>query len=542
PSRITSFGTRCIDLYTGEDVWYLDGINIAFAQTLNVDNPNEHGVIPFLWSTRGSTWDMYDPWTGNHILTIENVTTGWTTFGSNGEILNYNLNAATDTLTLWNSTKAIQPVVVGFNWFNPNLGSVLDGRKGIEWTVNIPDVPGSPSIKDMGEGYILANVWDTSVHPQIWRQVAYDVDAITKDANGNYPTSINHLWLKDREIFNTLVKPRQISEGVYAQFSADELQFHGYDIKTGNELWVTDPLPSGWDYFTYTWLMAYGNLYATGYGGKFYAWDGKTGDLLWEYDMGNSGVETPTGTYPVYNGFTVADGKIFFCNDEHSADAVLFRGGKLHVIDAFTGEPVWNIAGWLKNPAISDGIATSINAMDLQIYTFGKGTTATTVTAPKTEIMQGQKIVIEGTITDQSPGQPGTPAISDEDMAAWMEYLHMQKSLPSNAKGVELSLDVIDANGNFRNIGTAVSDIAGKFSLVWEPDIPGQYTVIATFAGSESYGSSFDQTTFYVEEVPQPTPSPEPTPAPQTETYILGSTIAILAGLIIAIFLLLKRK
>ena len=29
-------------------------------------------------------------------------------------------------------------------------------------------------------------------------------------------------------------------------------------------------------------------------------------------------------------------------------------------------------------------------------------------------------------------------------MGAWMEYLHMQKPIPSNAKGVDVSIDVID--------------------------------------------------------------------------------------------------
>jgi hypothetical protein len=150
--------------------------------------------------------------------------------------------------------------------------------------------------------------------------------------------------------------------------------------------------------------------------------------------------------------------------------------------------------------------------------------------------------VIEGTITDQSPAQPGTAAISDDDMSAWMEYLHMQKPIPANAKGVDVSLDVIDANGNFRSIGTATSDMSGVYSFVWQPDIPGQYTVIATFAGSESYGSSYAQTSFYCEEAPQPTPPPEPTPAPMTDTYLAGSTIAIIAAIAIAVFLLLRKK
>ena len=178
----------------------------------------------------------------------------------------------------------------------------------------------------------------------------------------------------------------------------------------------------------------------------------------------------------------------------------------------------------------------------MRAYAFGKGPSMTSVEAPKVEIMQGQKIVIEGTVTDQTPTSKDTPAISDDDMGSWMAYMHMNKPMPADAIGVDVTLDVIDANGNFRNIGTATSDVSGVYNLVWEPDIPGKYTIVATFAGSESYDSSFAQTSIYVKETPEATPPPEPTPAPMTDTYLAGSTIAIIAAIGIAVFLLLRKK
>ena len=61
-------------------------------------------------------------------------------------------------------------------------------------------------------------------------------------------------------------------------------------------------------------------------------------------------------------------------------------------------------------------------------------------------------------------------------------------------------MNVVDANGNFREIGTAVSN-DGFFSLNWKPDIPGQYTVYASFAGSNSYyGSIIAITSFSVDQ------------------------------------------
>ena len=154
----------------------------------------------------------------------------------------------------------------------------------------------------------------------------------------------------------------------------------------------------------------------------------------------------------------------------------------------------------------------------------------------------GESVVITGTVTDQTPAQKDTAAISDESMGLWMEYLHQQKEFPTSATGVELMIDVVDANGNFRNIGTVTSDTAGKYSLVWQPDIPGEYTVLATFAGSNSYGSSFDTTTMFVAEPLVPEPTPTPTPAPMTDTYIAGSSIAIIAAIAVVAFLLLRKK
>jgi len=171
------------------------------------------------------------------------------------------------------------------------------------------------------------------------------------------------------------------------------------------------------------------------------------------------------------------------------------------------------------------------------MYVFGKGPSATTVTAPKIAITLGQSVMIEGTVTDQSTGQPDTACIADEDMAEWMEYLHLQEPMPA----VEVSLDVIDSNGNYRNIGTATSDMTGTFAMMWEPDIPGQYTVIATFAGSESYGSSYAQTYMGVVDAPDPTAAPEATPAPMTDTYVLGMGVAAIAAIVVIGLLILMK-
>ena len=564
-----AFGTQCLDLYTGEEIWYLNNTNIAFAQTMAFDSGNEHGMLSYLWSTSGTsannTWLAYDAFTGRQVLTVTNITAGTTRFGPNGELLSYTLNGANNWLCMWNSTKAIFGAAgVSIDYWSPPYGAVIDGRRGIEWNVSIPDVPGSQSILMIGEGYLLARYADTSVYPNLYEEMGYDIGSIKAGT-----TSINQLWIVNRtDIWHSSPKISQISDGVYVFYSQDKLQFHGYDIKTGKELWVTDPISTnGWAYFTYTYYMAYGNLYACGYDGVVYCFNGKTGKLIWSYYAGNAGTETPYGTWPFYEGMVIADGKVYAVNTEHSPDSVMWRGGKLHVIDAYTGEGLWNISGWLKNPAISDGIATAVNGLDLQIYTLGKGPSATTVTASPKVSVHGNSVLIEGTVTDQSPGQKGTPAISDVSMGAWMEYLHMQKPIPTNATGVTATLTAIDPNGNTQEIGNATSDMYGNFGMPWTPPVPGLYQIIANFAGTNSYGSSSASTYLTVgpaaatpaptstptstptapTATPTPTASPSPAPQPEagpsTDMYIIAAAaVVIIAVVAVAAVILRKRK
>jgi hypothetical protein len=111
--------------------------------------------------------------------------------------------------------------------------------------------------------------------------------------------------------------------------------------------------------------------------------------------------------------------------------------------------------------------------------------------------------------------------------------------------GVAVVVSVLDPNGNCYDVGNATSDASGMFTMSFVPPVPGDYTVIATFAGSESYYGSFAQTAITVEEAPAAIAPPTPTPPPMTDTYVLG----VGAGAIIAIvvvglllFLMLRKR
>jgi hypothetical protein len=124
-----------------------------------------------------------------------------------------------------------------------------------------------------------------------------------------------------------------------------------------------------------------------------------------------------------------------------------------------------------------------------------------------------------------------------------MDYLFHQRPVPSNAKGVEVTLDAIDPNNNYINIGTVTSDSSGNYGCLWKPEVPGTYHIIATFAGSAAYGPSYSETYMSVGEAP-PTPAePQPLPAQQpVDMYILYATVAIIAAVAIVGLLLLRKK
>ena len=116
-----------------------------------------------------------------------------------------------------------------------------------------------------------------------------------------------------------------------------------------------------------------------------------------------------------------------------------------------------------------------------------------------------------------------------------------------DATGVPITLSVLDANGNYRDIGTTTSDADGFFSLSWKPDIDGQYTVYASFSGSQSYYPSHAVTAFSVDPV-HPTETPTNNqPSFDAVTQSVQTTVALAAvAIIIAVaivgLLLLRKK
>jgi hypothetical protein len=125
-----------------------------------------------------------------------------------------------------------------------------------------------------------------------------------------------------------------------------------------------------------------------------------------------------------------------------------------------------------------------------------------------------------------------------------MEYVYMQQPMPTNTTGVPITINVLDANGNYRTIGTTTSNALGTYSFTWTPDIAGEYTVYATFAGTKSYYGTQAAIGFHASE-PAATATPMPTPAPSAaDLYFLPAIAGLFVAIIIVgvLMVVLTRK
>jgi hypothetical protein len=285
-----------------------------------------------------------------------------------------------------------------------------------------------------------------------------------------------------------------------------------------------------------------------------YAVDWNTGKIAWKYEAPAVPFESPyisangTGVYSWNSGGIVADGKIYLYNTEHTPSAPITRGWGLHCIDALTGKGIWNITTPGAVGAVADGYL-SVGCTDGVQYIFGKGKSATTITAPDVAVPKGMALVIKGTVMDLSPGQPNTPCVSVDSMRTQMEYLHKQQPIDGiwhnlTIAGVPVKLTALSSDGSFTDIGTITTDgYYGTFSKSWTPPNEGDYTIIASFAGDGSYGSSAASTAVFVG--PAPTTSntgQQQITIPDYTTTIIAGVIAIIIAVTIVGVLVVRKK
>ncbi len=338
----------------------------------------------------------------------------------------------------------------------------------------------------------------------------------------------------------------------------DDGHWYAWSLSSGTRAWVSEISSTPWGTFgCYSVQSAYGLLFSNQYDGVV-AYDWNDGKIAWWFKAPAPPFETPytTGTgvlngesYSFFSDSIVADGKVYTYAVEHSPTAPLTRGWKTYCINATSGEGIWNITGAMTPGNVADGYLTATNYYDAYLYVFGKGKSATTVTAPQTAITSGTSAIISGTVLDQSPAQPGTPCVSKDSMGAWMAYIHMQETIPSNVVGVPVSLDAIDPNGQPMHIADVTSDMSGTFAYTWIPTIVGDYKITATFMGDDSYGSSWAQTYATVAAAPTTDQTGGSTSNVNTNdiigplsTYIIAGVVAIIIAIALVGVMLLRKR
>ena len=336
------------------------------------------------------------------------------------------------------------------------------------------------------------------------------------------------------------------------------LSAHGYyvcfDLRTGEHLWTGDKMDYPWGaaaFGAYSSMSAYGLLIRESMDG-IYAFDWDTGKKVWKYEAPANPFESPytgengTSVYPFYSfgvGGQIADGKFYTWTFEHTESWPVTRGWGIHCINITDGTGLWTVTGCMTPGAIADGYLTAGNSYDGYTYVFGRGKSATTIQAPLTAINPGQSVVLTGTVLDQSPAQPGTPCVSAASMGDWMSYLHMQMPIPTDVVGVPVSLDALDPNGNYIHIADVTTDMSGTYSFIWKPDLTGKYVVTATFAGDDSYGSSYAETAVgIVEGVVTPAPTTSALTMPPFETYFIATAAIMVIAIAVATILILRKK
>ena len=494
-------GFVCIDLRTGQELWRQNNTQVTCGQLFDLESGTQAGVVgPYLWSTTSSTYNLYDADTGNLILGFANAvpsgpgTPNPIVFGSDGTMYIYMLDIASGQLSMWNSTLAFQangmiPIDPGSgvaSW-RPMAGT-YDWRKGIQWTTPEPAQPnqntsstGFPSetIQGISNGVIIA-MWGGTNNYAV--HTAYSA------------TTGQQLWTFDRtgNVAHQFTTNTAFGEGIYTQFDAATRTYFAYDIYTGKQLWQSDQADYPWGTYSGGSVIAYDKLYTTSSDGHVYAFDINNGTMVWRFYSGNT-TETPYGTYPFRYGPLIADGIVYAGTGEQVPPQPLYRGEHLFAIDAFSGKGLWNISGVMNLNAIADGYLLMYNAVDNQIYCFGRGETTTTVSLSSTVIANGTSVLIQGIALDNSPAQPGTPCVASDHIAGWLQYLHMQQPCPyAVIPGVPVELRALFSNGTLIELGLPVSDGYGHYSFSWTPPKPGVYQILARFPGDNSYFVSFN--------------------------------------------------
>ncbi len=597
-------GWVAVDLFTGKTLWVQNITTsvLRLGQILDYVSVNQYGGLAYLWGssgvgTGGSVWSMYDAMTGNFILSIYGVPGSIDMVpDSSGDLVGYSINATAGTqlvqgvnvttpvggsmLVCWNASEAIDyptgyiPGVTALNaMWRPTQGANISYTSGIMWkepiatqftepsgtNVTISPSLGFPSYTIVtGDALLLISAPDVYGSGQLGWGEGWQIEA------GYSLDTGAQLWIVNRtEAANArLSAATACNNGVYTEFTYETQTISAFDINTGAQLWgpVSEYVAGDvWGSYSASSVMAYGLIFTDDLGGYVYALNATTGATAWIWNTGNGTYETPYNVFPTWFINCVAGGFVYVMGG-HEYSPPLFHGAQLYCLNATTGQEVWNILDFpnSNNPstAIADGILVVPNAYDNLIYALGQGPSKTTISAPDIGVTTTTPITITGTVMDISAGSQqeavaanfpnGLPCVSDSSMSQFMEAVYEQQPMPTNITGVPVTISVLDSNGNNRIIGTTTTDAQGTFGYNWTPDITGNYTVTATFAGTDAYYGSSADTYLYANAPPSTPIAPTASPTSAADKYfvpaIAGLFVLIIIVLALVAIMMLRKR
>ncbi len=348
-----------------------------------------------------------------------------------------------------------------------------------------------------------------------------------------------------------------INDGILA-FNAHGRHWVAFNARTGTKLWNSEqteyPWGAWWPYNCASFdINETTHAIITSTYEGIYAINWADGKILWHYSTASFAVpfEGPYNAEPFFTGQISADGKIYAYNGEHTASYPRDRAWSMFCINGATGEEIWKIHNPMTPGAVADGYLTASNPYDGYMYVFGKGQSATAVTGPEVTVAKGQAVLIKGTVMDKSPAQSGTPCVSKDSMSLQMENIHLSMPIAGlwgneSLTGVPVVLTAIAADGSVTDIGsTTTNAYYGTFATAWTPPAEGVYTIMASFAGDDSYGSSSAATSISVGPAPTAAPTQSPPEAPvdymPTLTGILAAVVVAIVISVIALAVVLRK-
>jgi hypothetical protein len=485
----------CVNLYNGQTVWTDDASNygggspsynmltttgvvtpLACGQVLDYVSPNQYGGIAYLWTSGTPAWitpsvmnltfmsttlNMFDAMTGKYILSIVNGT-GFSygnTVDASGDLVFYYTNTTVGTQTIgstnilptgpalqkvttapggsllecWNSTQCI---MAGVGWMtNSNQGWFW---RPVQGTL-VPFSAGIQSAWQLPTSVPVGAYANNATMPNVFTMVGVNSGvAILYSAANNGLTNYfqtgymiytgydmntgNQLWVQNITFTPytavNLDNYGNVGDGVFITVIKETGQVTAFSVTTGKQVWATTLTGANGaainPYDTIGGIKGniYGNSFLLfGFGGDLWSLSMSTGAVNWYTNTtaitGAAGTNTPYGVWPIWvqTGFG-GGGGIEFLEEGHEYAPPLFLGAQLLALNTTNGQLVWSTDSFDvdANPELAYGIMTTLNAYDNQIYAYGMGPSKTTVTAPSVGVTTATPVTITGTVTDISAG------------------------------------------------------------------------------------------------------------------------------------------